>query len=79
MRILLAFQSIFQANLYACNLFEFIGPFAAGFAAQQAHAITLGEVAAGLCPEVATPLAENTILGQAITVLSDVEIGEFSW
>lgn len=29
---------------------------------------------AGLCPEVATPLAENTILTQAVTALQDVNV-----
>jgi hypothetical protein len=45
----------------------------AAFAAQ-ASALTIGEVADGLCPEAAAALANNTVLGDALQAAKDVEI-----
>ncbi|KAL4542179.1 hypothetical protein Ndes2526B_g06659 [Nannochloris sp. 'desiccata'] len=45
----------------------------AGFAAQ-ASALTIGEAVDGLCPDAKARLAENTVLGLAITAAKDVEI-----
>ena len=51
-------------------------PYAVGLAVQQAHAATLGEVVDSLCPEIATPLAKNKILQQAIAAIKDEVVGK---